>query len=221
MTTAIVGAGSIGGTVARLLSDSGEPITLAAGHVPEEAAHEIGGNVSAATVADAIDRSEVVVLAVWFDVMKQVVEDNKERLAGKVVIDTCNPVAFDDAGTPSRTLPDGVSAGSVIAGLLPDSAHYVKAFGTLAAKTLQSQAHRSPERGVLFFATDDDTAQAAATRLITASGYDPVRAGGLDAALQLEMFGDLHEFGGLNGQVLDRRQARTAVGPTGGGGSAR
>ena len=33
----------------------------------------------------------------------------------------------------------------------------------------------------------------------------------MDAALQIESFGALHQFGGLNGKVVDTSEARTAV----------
>ena len=211
MTTAIIGAGNIGKTLAGLLSKAGEPVVIAASNVPTAIAHELGGSVTAATVADAIDQSEAVVFAVWLDPMRELLTTHASRLQGKVVVDPSNPVAFDSAGNASRTLPDGVSSGSVVAGLLPPSAHYVKAFGTLAAPSLASAAGRSPSRAVLFYATDDDLARAAAERLITAAGFDPVRAGGVDAALRIEMLGDLHQYGGLNGQLLDVAQATSAV----------
>jgi hypothetical protein len=38
-----------------------------------------------------------------------------------------------------------------------------------------------------------------------------VKAGGVDAALRIETSGQLHQFGGLNGKVVDTREARTAV----------
>jgi 8-hydroxy-5-deazaflavin:NADPH oxidoreductase len=48
-------------------------------------------------------------------------------------------------------------------------------------------------------------------RLILASGFDPVRAGGVNAAIRIEMFGELHEYGGLDGKLLDAQEAREAV----------
>ena len=86
----------------------------------------------------------------------------------------------------------------------------MKAFGTLGAESLASEANRTP-RAVLFYATDDDQAAAAIERLISAAGFDPVKAGGVDAALRIETFGALHQFGGLNGKTLDASEARTAV----------
>ena len=65
---------------------------------------------------------------------------------------------------------------------------------------------------MLFYATDDDTAAAAIERLIGAAGFDPLKEGGVAAAGRIEVpGGDLHQGGGLNGQLLDLDQARAAV----------
>lgn len=211
MSTAIIGVGNIGRTLADHLVAGGEPVVLAATKVPEAAAKQLGALASAATAPEAIDACDAVIFAVWLDVMKSLIEENRARLPGKVVVDTSNPVAANDKGEYHRTLPDGVSSGSVIAGLVPATAHYVKAFGTLSAGSLEKGSNRSPERATLFYATDDATAQAAVERLISAAGFDPVKAGGVDAAIRIEMYGDLHEYGGLNGKLVDAEEARAVV----------
>jgi predicted dinucleotide-binding enzyme len=95
------------------------------------------------------------------------------------------------------------SAGSVVAALLPAGAHYVKAFG---ADALAAGAYRQPRRAVLFYATDDDAAATTIERLIRAVGFDPLKAGGIAAAGQIEApGGDLHQFG-LNGELVDLEQ---------------
>ena len=210
MSTAIIGVGKIGSAVARHLTEGGEPVVLAAQtrSSAEELAQELGASASAAGVTEAIDQADAVIFAVWFDVLKELMTGNAARLGGKVVIDPSNPVAVGTDGQFSRTLPDGVSAGSVIAGLLPSPAHFVKAFGTIAAEKLADAANRSPERAVLFYATDDDLAASTAERLISAAGFEPVKAGGLDQAIRIEMFGDLHDFGGLNGKLVTVGEAR-------------
>jgi predicted dinucleotide-binding enzyme len=88
----------------------------------------------------------------------------------------------------------------------------VKAFGTLVADALGSAAKRPAGRVVLSYATDDDDAAETVERLISASGFDPVRAGGLDAAGRLELMrGDLHQNGGLGGKLLNIDEARAAL----------
>jgi predicted dinucleotide-binding enzyme len=210
MSTAIIGVGNIGKAVATHLTDGGETVVLAAS-APDQAeqlARELGRSASAAGVADAIDQADAVIFAVWLNVLEDLVRQNATHLSGKVVIDPSNPIAPDGKGGFKRTLPDGVSAGSVIAGLLPSGAHFVKAFGTVGAERLASAANRSPDRAVLFYATDDDMAASTVERLISAAGFAPVKAGGLDQAIRIEMFGDLHDFGGLDGKLLTVRQAR-------------
>ena len=214
MTTAIIGVGNIGGALARHLVEGGEPVMLAAREKPDAAAlaGELGPLASAATVQEAIEAADVVVLAVWFDALKQVVTGYAGLLDGKVVADPSNPLGFTADGKPFRTLPEDQSQGSLVAAMLPAGARYVKAFGTLGAGSLADSANRAPRRAVLFYATDDDLAAAAIERLITVAGFDPVKAGGVNEAVRIEMpGGDLHQFGGLGGRLLDADQAHAAV----------
>jgi hypothetical protein len=92
-----------------------------------------------------------------------------------------------------------------IPGLLPAGAHYVKAFGSLGAVQLADIANREP-RAVLFYATDDDAAAAAVTRLIRTAGFEPMDVGGLADVGRMEGPG-----GDLQGRVLDLDGARTAL----------
>ena len=214
MTTAIIGTGNIGGQVARYLVAGGERVVLAARDESHAAAlaNELGPLASAAPVRQAIEDADAVVLAVWLDTTKELIAENADVLRGKVVVDPSNPIRPDGNGGFARTLADGQSAASVIAGLLPADAHLVKAFGSLGADALASSANRKPRRAVLFYATDDERAAATVERLIATAGFDAVKAGGLSDAIRIEVFGDLHQFGGLNGNVVEAEEARAAVG---------
>jgi len=214
MATAIIGTGNIGGTLARHLVRGGEPVVLAAKDKAnaEAVAQELGELARAASVEEAIANADAVVFAVWLDTTKELIARDARLLEGKVVVDPSNPLGFDDSGEMTRTLPEGQSAGSVVAALLPAGAHYAKAFGTLGADALASAANREPQRAVLFYATDDDAAATTIEGLIRAAGFEPLKAGGLADAGRLEVpGGDLHQGGGLNGQLVDLDQARDAV----------
>jgi len=213
MTTAIIGVGNIGSALARDLVRGGERVVLAARDESqaEALAEELGDLASAASVRDAIAAADAVVLAIWLDQDRDLVPEVADLLDGKVVVDPSNPIGVDDDGNTIRTLPDETSAGSVVAGLLPAGAHFVKAFGSLGAPSLAAEANREP-RAVLFYATDDDQAASVIEGLIGAAGFDPVRAGGVGDAGRLEVpGGDLHQNAGLKGRVLDREEARAAV----------
>jgi predicted dinucleotide-binding enzyme len=213
MTTAIIGTGNIGATLARHLVRGGEPIVLAAKDEANAAAlaQELGQLARAASVEEAIAEADAVVFAVWLDTTKELIAADAGLLENKIVVDPSNPLGFDESGQMIRTLPEGQSAGATVAALLPAEAHFAKAFGTLAADALASAANREPRRTVLFYATDDDTAATTVERLIRAAGFDPLKAGGVADAGRIEMpGGDLHQAG-LNGALLDLDEARAAV----------
>jgi predicted dinucleotide-binding enzyme len=214
MTTAIIGVGNIGSRVARNLVQGGEPVILAARHQSgaDALAGELGELARSATVADAVSEADAVLFAVWLDTEKELMSQLSQTLAGKVVIDPSNPIGPDGHGGFTNTLPEGQTAASVLASLLPAGAHYVKAFGSLGADALGSAANRTSGRAVLFYATDDDTAAETAEKLIRASGFDPVKIGGLDSAGRIELMGgDLHQHGGLGGKLLNVDEARAAL----------
>jgi predicted dinucleotide-binding enzyme len=206
MTTAIIGVGNLGGTVARHLVGGGESVVLAS----KDAAHakaladELGPNASAASVEDAIAGADVVVLATWLDQTRELVPARTRLFEDKVVVDPSNPIGFEN-GQMIRTLPEGKSSGSVVAGLLPAGAHYVKAFGTLGADQLATGANHEP-RIVLFYATDDDAAEATARSLIRAAGFEPLKVGGVSDAGRIE-----GPDGELQGRTLDLDEARATI----------
>src|SRR4029077_14707661 len=188
MTTAIIGVGNLGGTVARHLVAGGESVVLAAKDElhAKALADELGPSASATSVQDAVAGADVVVLAAWLDQTRELLPSLTRLLQNKVVVDPSNPIGFDANGQMFRTLPEGQSSGSVVAGLLPASAHYVKALGTLGAvEQLATGANHDP-RIVLFYATDDDAAEATAQRLIKTAGFEPLKVGGVSDAGRIE-----------------------------------
>ncbi len=207
MTTAIIGVGNLGSTVARHLVAGDEVVVLAAANEThaKALADELGPNASAASVEDAIAGADVVVLATWLDQSRELVPTETRLLEDKVVVDPSNPIGFGENGQLIRTLPEGESSGSVVAGLLPASAHYVKAFGSLGADQLATGANHEP-RTVLFYATDDDAAEATAQRLIRAAGFEPLKVGGISEAGRIE-----GPDGELQGRIFDLDDARATI----------
>ena len=216
MTTAIIGIGNLGATVARQLASGGEPVILSATSQAKakKLAAEIGGAASAAlNNRDAIQRADNVLFALWLNSTREAIGEVADLLPGKIVIDPSNPVSVAADGTLTRTLPEGQSSGEVVASLLPPGARLVKAFGSVGATMLASNSGRTPERAVLFYATDDAMAATEVERLIRIAGFDPVRAGGVANSARIEVGGDLHPWGGLNGRLVDRDEAVSLVEP--------
>jgi predicted dinucleotide-binding enzyme len=212
MRTAIIGLGNIGGTVAANLIAGGQEIMVVdKGDGRAQAfADGSGGKARAATLAVAIAEADMLVLAIYFDAIKELLAQNRDKLARKIIVDPSNPIAPDGKGGFRKTIPEEQSSGQILAGLLPRGAKLVKAFGTLGAASLKSGANRSPERAVLFYASDDEAAGKAVAELIMAGGFSPVRVGGIDQSIRLEVFGDLHEFGKL-GHIVSAKEAAALI----------
>ena len=209
---AIIGHGNIGGAVAAGLAAGGQDFLLAGQDLgkAQAAASGLGGHAEAVSVAEAVDRADVIVIAVWLDAFQQIIAQYGEKLAGKVIVDPSNPVGPDGSGGYKKVIGEKDSSGQILSGLLPAGAHLVKAFGTLSAPTLAASARREPERAVLFYAADDTASGDVVAELITAAGYDPVSVGGLDQSIRIEMYGDLHEYGAL-GKVVSKAEALKVI----------
>jgi predicted dinucleotide-binding enzyme len=211
-TVAIIGTGNIGGRLAANFAAGGQDFLLADRN--QEAARTLAssldGHAEAVSIDEAIDRADVLVFAVWPDAFRELIAQYGPRLAGKVIVDPTNPVGPDGAGGFRKVIGDQESSGQLLAALLPPGARLVKAFGTLSAPTLSAAAWRKPERAVQFYAADDAAAGDLVADLIRADGYEPVRVGGLDQSIRIEMFGDLHEFGAL-GRAVTKSEALAAV----------
>lgn len=211
-TVAIIGTGNIGSKLATNFATGGQNFLLADRDLEtaRKFASTLDNHAEAVSIDEAVERADVLVLAVWFDVFKQLITEYGERLAGKVIVDPSNPIAPDTNGGFHKIIGEQESSGQLLANLLPAGARLVKAFGTLSADSLSSAAHRQPDRAVQFYAADDTAAGELIAELIRAGGYEPVPVGGLDKSVRIEAFGDLHEFGAL-GRVVTKDEALAAI----------
>jgi 8-hydroxy-5-deazaflavin:NADPH oxidoreductase len=209
MTTAIIGTGGIGSAIARRLASGGETLRLSS--ADNKSARMLAAQIGPAAVVavdnrDALKGADAVVLALRFTVLKGVIEQITDSLAGKVVVVPSNPLSTDAHGKVSRVLPEGQSSGEVVGGWLPAGARLAMAFGTMSADLLESASNRSPEPAVLFYATDDDQAGEEVERLIRTAGFEPVKVGGIEQSGRLEAGGDLHDL------VVGPAKARSLIG---------
>ena len=159
-TVAIIGTGTIGSTLAADFAAGGQDFLLAGrdAEAARKIASDLDGYAEAVSVDEAVQRADVLVVAVWLDDFRQLIAQYGEQLAGKVIVDPTNPVGPDGDGGYRKVIGEQESSGQILAGLLPAGARLVKAFGTLSAPSLSSAARREPERAVLFYAADDNAA---------------------------------------------------------------
>ena len=96
--------------------------------------------------------------------------------------------------------------------MLPKNAKLAKALGTLGVASLTKAAFQTPPN-VLFYATDDTSISTYVEQLIRDNGFEPLRVGGIDRSIRIEVFGDLHEFGAL-GKTITKNEGTQLIEPS-------
>ena len=178
MQIGILGSGNIGGNVARLLAHAGHTVRIANSRGPhslEGLVGEIGPNASAASGQEAVDASDIVIIAVPWTKREEALGEI-EGWDGKIVIDAMNPYTedFEIEDLGSKTSTEFTRA------LVP-GARVVKAFNTIYYKRLGSEGKPKGEQDRLAIpvASDDAAAKRVVMDLIDELGFDPVDNGGL------------------------------------------
>lgn len=130
---------------------------------------------------------DVVVLAVPYPAVADVIKTRRDQLDGKVVVDITNPLDFETFD--SLVVPADGSAAAEIAAALPRS-RVLKAFNTTFAATLASGTVGDVPTTVLI-AGDDADAKSLLAGVVTSGGLRAVDAGTLSRARELEALGFL------------------------------
>lgn len=201
-TVAVIGLGNIGKVVASNLVKGHRDVIIADKTFAKakDLAQQLGTLAKPAEIGDAIKSADIIVLAVYFASIKEIFAQYATELQGKIIVDPSNPIAPDDKGGFKKIIGQDESAGQILSTLLPKDAILAKALGTLGAATLAQAAFNDP-RKVQFYATDDTGINAEIESLISDNGFEPMRTGGLDTSINIEVFGNLHEFGALGKAV--------------------
>lgn len=174
MRVGIIGAGRIGGGIARQLGGAGHELMVSFSRRPEaleQLAAELGPEVTAGTPAQAAGFGEVVVVSVPWRVLPEALEQ-AGSLAGKIVIDTTNQ--FGGPPMPAA----GETAAHFNAGRMP-GARYTKSFNTLtSAFQAETAGRKGAGRVVQWLCGDDAGAKEVVAGLIEDAGFVPVDVGG-------------------------------------------
>jgi len=167
----IIGTGNMGSAIGGILAAGGNDVS----HVTKE---QLGA-------APAI--GDVVILAVPYSAVADIIATAGAELDGKVVVDITNPLDFETFD--SLVVPVGSSAAAEIQSQLPSS-KVLKAFNTTFAATLIGKQLGGLPTTVLI-AGDDADAKGALAAAVTAGGLAAIDAGSLARAHELEALGFL------------------------------
>ena len=206
---AVIGLGNIGIAVATNLVKGNRAVIVADRKIEKakELSQKLGNLAHPVEIPDAIKDADIIVFAVWLNAIKELLNKYATELRGKIIVDPSNPIARDDKGGFKKIIGEQESAGEILSSFLPKDAKLVKALGTLSAASLANVAFQKPEAAILFYANDDASVNADIEQLIRDNGFEPVRVGGINQSIRIEVFGDLHEFGAL-GKTVTLEEAK-------------
>jgi len=182
----IIGTGKIGGALARHWASAGYDVFVSSRH-PEELQSlvaEIGSHARAGTPREAAAFGTVILVSVPYSAMPQLGEDLRAELAGKVILDTSNPVVARDGDMAIAAQKKG--AGIATAEFL-HSSRVVRAFNCIPAASLANEANRKPERLAIPIGSDDPEALKIAQQLVSDAGFDSVVVGSLAQTRQFDL----------------------------------
>ena len=181
----ILGSGVVGQALAGGLAKHGHDVMIASRSPAKLAEFAAGAGVATGTFDQAAEHGELVVLCAKGDAAEDAIAlAGPERLAGKVVIDTTNPLDFR-SGQPGMFCGFDDSLGERVQRAAPE-ARVVKAFNIVSAVSMIDPSF-SDGPADMFIAGDDDAAKALVTDLLHDVGWPNVwDAGGIERARLLE-----------------------------------
>lgn len=185
-TIGIIGAGHIGGQVARAAIDHGYDVVISNSRGPEtldDLIAELGPKATAATPEEAGAAGDFVVVTVP---LKNYREVPVEPLAGKIVIDTNNYYPERD-GQIAVLDNESTTTAELLQAHLPAS-RVVKGFNHIPSADITADAEPAgtPNRRALAIAGDDAEANVFVAAFLDELGFDSVDVGTLAESWRVE-----------------------------------
>ena len=183
MNVSIIGTGNMARGIGHRLVAGGHAVTVIGRDM--EDAQQLAAELGALASARGLDedlQGEVVVLAVWYAAVADIVGKLGQQLAGKIVVDITNPL---NATYDGLVTAPGTSAAEENARLLPAGTKLVKAFNTTFAPTLVAGQVGGIPLDV-FIAGDDEAAKRVVAQLARDGGLNAIDTGPLRRSRELE-----------------------------------
>jgi predicted dinucleotide-binding enzyme len=182
-TISIIGSGGMAAAIAGLAAKAGHTVEVMSRDAAKARAlaEQVGVGATTGTFG-AAPVGDIVILALPYAAVLDVVKQYGEKLAGKLLVDITNPVAAD---LTNFVTPDDSFGAQEIAKAAPADAAIVKAFNTLFSHVLAAGLFLGHRLDV-FIAGDDAQAKARVAAFIESLGLRPMDTGLLPMARTLE-----------------------------------
>jgi predicted dinucleotide-binding enzyme len=182
-TISIIGTGGMAAAIVGLAAKAGHTVEVMSRDAVKARAlaEKVGAGATTGTFG-AAPAGDMVILAVPYSAVLDVVKQYGEELAGKVLVDITNPVASDHT---SFVTPGDSFGAKEITKATPADAKVVKAFNTQFSHVLAAGPVPGHPLDV-FIAGDDEHAKARVSAFIESLGLRPMDTGPLSMARTLE-----------------------------------
>src|SRR5215470_14975747 len=183
MKIAVIGTGSVGGTLGRRWAELGHAVCFGVRNI-EDARAKVGkikGEARLASIGDAAKDADVVVLATPYAANAAAIAAAGD-LAGKILIDVTNPIG------PNFSLAVGFdrSGAEQVAQLAPKARVY-KAMNQVGFEVMADPSFAAG-KPVMFVAGDEPTGKRVVLDLVAVLGFEAIDAGELAIARLLEPY---------------------------------
>ena len=159
MEIAVIGTGFIGGILGRALAGAGHQVTFGSRHPGDEAVAD-GTPTTVTSVADALTRAQVIVLALPAAAIAELTAEHGDALAGKLLIDATNQMGQPVANSRAA---------------LPSTIRHARAFNTLGGENLADPVFSDGPADLFFSAPEAD--RATVETVVAGVGLRPIYLG--------------------------------------------
>jgi len=182
-TISIIGTGGMAAAIGGLAAKAGHTVEVMSRDAAKARAlaEQIGAGATTGTFGTA-PAGDLVILAVPYTAVLDVVKRYGEKLAGKLLVDITNPIKSDFSGFLT---PEDSFGAQEIAKVAPANAVIVKAFNTQFSHVLAAGPAEGHPLDV-FIAGDDAQAKARVSAFIESLGLRSMDTGPLPMARTLE-----------------------------------
>jgi NADPH-dependent F420 reductase len=180
----IIGAGDVAATLGKSWARKGHKIMFGVRNTQSPKVTSLlkisNENLKISTVSDALSFADIIILAVPWSAVKEIISSSVD-LTGKILVDPTNPLTSDMKGMVTESF---TSAAEEIAKLAPKS-KVVKAFNTVGIKVLNNMIYGTTKADI-FICGSDLKSRNAVKKLATDLGFQVVDVGPLSNAKLIE-----------------------------------
>jgi predicted dinucleotide-binding enzyme len=190
MNIGIIGAGNVGGTLGSRWAQKGHQVLFGVNDPKDNKVKALllsaGSNARPASVNEVATMSDVVVLAIPWNAMQDVIQ-RAGNLEGKILIDATNPIEMSPEGLSKGLVLGHTTSAAELVATWAKGARVVKAFNTTGWQNMANPNY-GLDKVTMFLCGGDAEAKSVVAKLGEDLGFEMIDAGPITTARLLEPY---------------------------------